>query len=533
MPYLFVEDALLQTLTAVAEQQQDVSHQLLCSLLQSTHRTSKAAPSGTVDLETFFEMPNILLGIVGYDGYLIRVSSSFERLLGYTQVEFQTTPWIAFVHPDDQPTVLAEWNKLVQATAMVEYEGRVVCKDGSEKWFAWTAHVEGEAIYLIAYNVTTHHKTEATITESKEQFRSFFEQPLIGMAITSPTKGVLVVNDKLCEMLDYGREELLRVTWAELTHPDDLVLDVAHFERVVAGEIDGYSIDKRFIRRDGRHLYTIMSCYCLRDRQHNIVHFVALVQDITERKQLEAELRRSLERERDLSSLKSRFVSIVSHEFRNPLATILASTDLLQKYSDRMSEARKFEHLDRIQAQIQHLTGLLEDILTVNRAQAVGLQFNPTGVDLEMLCHDIIADVQAIAPERPIEYGWTCSTVFVLLDVKLIRQALSNLLTNAIKYSPSGKSVMMDVSCKDDLIVLQVRDQGIGIPEDDLPHLFQPFYRASNVGEIAGTGLGLAIVKQAVEAHQGTVAVTSEVGRGTTFTLTLPLRECRVDGQPL
>jgi PAS domain S-box-containing protein len=255
--------------------------------------------------------------------------------------------------------VLAEWNKLVQATVVVEFEGRVICKDGSEKWFAWTAHVEGEAIYLIAHVVTTHDKTEETIHESEEQFRSFFEQPLIGMAITSPTKGVLVVNDKLCEMLDYSREELLRVTWAEITHPDDLALDVAHFERVVAGEIDSYSIDKRFIRRDGRYLHTIMSCHCLRDRQHHVVHFVALVQDITERKQLEAELRRSLERERDLSSLKTRFVSLVSHEFRNPLATILVSTNLLQKYSYRMSEARKREHLARIQTQIQRLTGLL------------------------------------------------------------------------------------------------------------------------------------------------------------------------------
>jgi signal transduction histidine kinase len=133
--------------------------------------------------------------------------------------------------------------------------------------------------------------------------------------------------------------------------------------------------------------------------------------------------------------------------------------------------------------------------------------------------------MQHIYPNRQIEFSQSCFSTFVWLDPKLMKQAITNLLSNAIKYSPADTSVQLNLSCENDLIELSVRDHGIGIPDSDQQHLFETFYRASNVSDIAGTGLGLAIVKQAAEAHNGVVSYESRVGEGTSFTLTLPLIE--------
>jgi signal transduction histidine kinase len=202
----------------------------------------------------------------------------------------------------------------------------------------------------------------------------------------------------------------------------------------------------------------------------------------------------------------------------------MMSADILKKYSDRMDTERRTEHLNRIELEVRRLTDLLEDILVMNRGQTMGIQFNPTQVDLEMLCHDIVAGMQSLHPKNPIDYSRSCSSTFMWLDAKLMRQAITNLMSNAIKYSHTGSQVHLHLSCDDKEIIIQVRDHGRGIPRKDQPNLFQTFYRASNVGSIAGTGLGLAIVKLAAEAHAGVVTFESEEHVGTTFTMTLPLR---------
>ena len=152
-------------------------------------------------------------------------------------------------------------------------------------------HIKGDGLVCTVREITDRKQAENALHESEALFRSFFEQPLVGMVVTSPDKGILMVNDKLCELLGYRRDELSQLTWSELTHPDDLAADLKQFNRVLAGEIDGYTLDKRFLRQDGQPLYTIMTCRCLRDTQGKGIRFFALIQDITERKQQEQQLR--------------------------------------------------------------------------------------------------------------------------------------------------------------------------------------------------------------------------------------------------
>ncbi|NJK54231.1 MAG: HAMP domain-containing histidine kinase [Leptolyngbyaceae cyanobacterium SU_3_3] len=217
---------------------------------------------------------------------------------------------------------------------------------------------------------------------------------------------------------------------------------------------------------------------------------------------------KALEKERELSELKSRFVSTTSHEFRTPLSTILSSADLLEFYAGDWTAEKQIEHIQRIQNAALNMNNLLSDILVIERAEAKKLNFEPAPIDLPDFCrslleemqlndqdhHCLMLEVQNFKP-NPQNLLPPC------MDEKLLRQILSNLLSNALKYSPVGSSVWCRLSSEADRAIFEVQDQGIGIPIDDQARLFEPFHRGMNVGTISGNGLGLAIVKQSVEVH--------------------------------
>jgi signal transduction histidine kinase len=239
--------------------------------------------------------------------------------------------------------------------------------------------------------------------------------------------------------------------------------------------------------------------------------------------QLNAETCEALVREQELNELKSRIVTVISHEYRTPLTTILSSSELLQHYGYKLSEEKKIAHLQRIQSAANHLTALVADVLNISEAESGKLEFNPSPLDLESFCRQLVQELQIIAgQDHPIAFVslgncWSC-----IMDEKLLRQIFTNLLSNAIKYSPPDSTVHLEVQCQEGRVIVQVRDEGVGIPEADRAHLFKPFERGSNVGTISGTGLGLAIVKRLVDLLGGQIAVDSVVGVGTTFTVTLP-----------
>lgn len=236
------------------------------------------------------------------------------------------------------------------------------------------------------------------------------------------------------------------------------------------------------------------------------------------------QLQQAYEKEKELSELKSRFVSIASHEFRTPLTTICLSTESLIAYRDRLTDEQINQRLGKIQSQVQHLSEITEDVLQIARLQASRMEFHPIWLDLDELCHSILADLQSL-PEAKQRLVYQCDeplpTAYV--DKRLTRQLIYNLAVNALKYSPVDTQVVITPRRVDQELVLTVSDEGIGIPAADLPYLFEPFHRADNVGTIAGTGLGLVIVKEAVELHGGSITVQSEVNRGTIFTVKLPL----------
>ncbi|MGF1523280.1 MAG: ATP-binding protein [Leptolyngbyaceae cyanobacterium] len=227
----------------------------------------------------------------------------------------------------------------------------------------------------------------------------------------------------------------------------------------------------------------------------------------------------------EMNTLKSRFVSVVSHEFRNPLSTISGMAQVLQARGQSLTPEKKQLLFERIQSAVSKLITLLDDLLVLNRNASSQVTFKPEIVDLEGRCQRLLVDFEASANStRKIRFQaqGDCSRVYV--DAALIDTILGNLLSNALKYSPIDCPVSLSLTCQQNQCIFEVSDEGRGIPLEDQPALFDSFFRARNVGATPGTGLGLSIVKQCVDLHRGTIAVQSQVDEGTTFTVTLPTK---------
>jgi signal transduction histidine kinase len=251
----------------------------------------------------------------------------------------------------------------------------------------------------------------------------------------------------------------------------------------------------------------------------------SLQNEVSQRQRLEEELRQALAQEKELSELKSRIISVVSHEYRTPLATILSSSELLQHYGQDWIEEKKQRHFQRIQSSVERLTRLVNDVLMFSKAEAGKLEFNPVQLDIVSFCSELLEEFQLMAgDEHPIQFLCLGTPQKAYLDETLLRQILANLLTNALKYSPTGENIQFDLVFESNTVTFRIQDQGIGIPLKDQAKLFDAFYRSSNVGTISGTGLGLAIAKRCVDLHNGQISVKSEIGIGTIFTVRLPLK---------
>jgi signal transduction histidine kinase len=241
---------------------------------------------------------------------------------------------------------------------------------------------------------------------------------------------------------------------------------------------------------------------------------------------IEEEMRKTMQKEKELNRLRIQFVSMTSHEFRTPLSTILTSAELLEHYGHRWTVDKHVYHLKRIQSSVQQIIRLMDDLLILGRADTGRLATFLEPTNVTELTQKLVDDAMDTHPgSHHIDVQFQCGNPEMLLDRKLYSQIFLNIFSNALKYSPIGSCVNILLSCNDTTLSLSVTDQGIGIPEADQARLFQPFFRAGNVSDQPGTGLGLSIVKRSVEAHNGSVAIESVPGRGTTIQVVLDIRE--------
>lgn len=237
------------------------------------------------------------------------------------------------------------------------------------------------------------------------------------------------------------------------------------------------------------------------------------------------ELTEALEKEKELGELKSRFVSMASHEFRTPLSTILSSAGLMLRYVQNGDISKLEKHIHRIKSGVEHLNSVLEDFLSLGKIEDGRVNFQPESCEICKNLQDLCIEMQELAKHEQqivFEHDRHCR---VYTDWHILRNALINLLSNAIKFSDEGKKITLKLEKKKDKIVITISDEGLGIPAEEKHYLFDRFFRASNVSNVQGTGLGLYIVKKYIDMLQGEISFLSILGKGTTFTIKLPYEE--------
>jgi len=409
----------------------------------------------------------------------------------------------------------------------VEYD--LQCKNGSIITVLLSAVAVYDAYdqYLTSratlYDITDMKIVQEAIRESESRYRLLAEN-ITDMVIRLNLKAEYVyVSPSSRTVLGYEPEEMVGRSSFDFIHPDDLAIFQGAFTQAAGQRTPYEPLTARFRHKDGHYVWLeIQGRTIWSEEMDEPVEFVTSSRDVTVRKRAEEALLQSLAKEKELNELKSRFVSIASHEFRTPLTTILSSAEMLMRYRSRMDEDHINRKLVGITEQVQFLAKIIEDVLSLERMKTGRVEFKPADLDVNLLCRDVIENFQSHSDmTNPLHY--TGSSLQAKLDKRLLRQIITNLVGNAIKYSSPTRPIFIDLSQENQTLILEVRDQGIGIPLKDLNHLFENFHRGSNVGTISGTGLGLPITKQAVEMHGGTIDVQSVVGEGTTITVRIPL----------
>ena len=358
-------------------------------------------------------------------------------------------------------------------------------------------------------------QAEETLRESEERYRAFFETAAVGAAEADLTTGrFLRVNDNFCRFLGYGRGELSTMTFSQVTHPNDRAKDSEGVSRLLQGEIREYVTEKRYLRKDGGIIWTQLAVALVRDGDGRPLHSVAITQDITERKRAEEALAREVR-------AKSDFLADVSHELRTPLTVIRGNAEVGLQLGGGWAHA---DLLEEIVEESGTMSRMVEGLLFLARSDSDSFPFSMKTVPVPWLLEALERRAQALTREQnaslQIALGGEGR---VRCDVERIEQAVLALVDNAVKYGPPGEQVTLSSSTRPGELLVEVADRGPGIPPEELPRIFERFYRCENSSGESGSGLGLPIAEAIVKRHGGRMQAESRVGEGTRMSLHLPL----------
>ena len=516
------------------------------------------------ELEQFFDLVPDMVCIASPNGYFKKVNHAWSSVLGYTEKELLSIPFTDLIHPDDLQATLKEVEVQLAGGNTALFINRYLCKDGIYKWLEWeAAPATGGLLFAAARDITERKIAEEKIFDSETKFRAIFESALDAMGLSKNGLHYLV-NPSYLKMFGYSSADEIvgRPAW-DLIAPSEKER-IKLFSRNRSEGFPAPSFYETIGERKDGTLFPMevrVSTYIMNGEVYSVVaerditerknaerellehrnHLAELVNkrtaeldelnkelliEIEKQKEAERQLQISLEKEKELGRLKSRFITTASHEFRTPLTALLSSVELIQRYGKRWDEVKITEHIDRIKNSVEYLSHLLDEVLDVSRAEAGKIGYNPIQVNLKEICRKAIEEIQLTSGNRQnfiLNYQSVINEFN--LDALHIYAILTNLLSNASKYSPEEGNIELDVDSDIETLTITIKDYGLGIPPEDMDKLFEPFHRATNINEIRGTGLGLTIVKNAVDLHNGKIEVNSVLGKGTSFKVEIPLRQ--------
>ncbi len=360
------------------------------------------------------------------------------------------------------------------------------------------------------------------------RFRAIVEGQTELVCCYLPDTTVTYVNAAYCRFFNLKREDIVGRSFAFLVSPERRVGLLEHIHWQVVNKTPRNEI-QREKALDGGDWIVEWTDQALCDADGNVLEIVAVGRDATDRVRAEEEhqqleiARHALNAERAINTLRANLMHILTHELRTPLAIIQSSLDLLTRYAERLTSAQHEERIAQINLQIRMMTEMMDDIGLSLRMQMNELAINPAEIDLPTIVRNLVHEIgSTIGVHHEYVIQVDANTSCVVLDRLLLHRILTNLITNAVKYSPHGTSIEIGGQIVNGELILRVQDQGIGIPAADADHLYEPFFRGSNVGEVQGTGIGLSLVRECVQAHSGRIEMISKEGAGTTFTVYIP-----------
>ncbi|MFH1196625.1 MAG: PAS domain S-box protein [bacterium] len=479
------------------------------------------------------------------DGLYVDINEGFTRLSGYTREDVlnKTSGEInIWVNPEDRKKLVYELlNHGVCQNLQTEFR----LKDGTFKTCLMSASVitfGGEKCILsMTRDITEKVKHDIELNEYRlhledlvdqrtEEIKkhSLFLRTLID-TIPNPIfvkdrQGCYTEVNKAFEKF-YGvtRDEILGKALDYLAPADAIELN-EEYDAKLLNEHMSAVYESYYINKEGKRIDLLLHKASFGEAENKPEGLTGLVVDISKHKEMELKTREAYQKEKELNDMKTNFISTASHEFRTPLTTILTSADLLQMNFEKWSHDKILKHINRIQESVDYMTVLLEDVLTLSRSDRGKLVLTPVEVNLNELCTEILEHTKLQVKENHnLIFNYNAPSYKYKVDPKLLTHILSNLLTNAVKFSPMGGDIIFNVDFADGMLKFSVADHGIGIEKSDFNKLFEPFFRANNASDIKGSGLGMSIVKRAVEIHNGEINVESSQGEGTTFTVEIKL----------
>lgn len=383
----------------------------------------------------------------------------------------------------------------------------------------------GKVLYYatVARDVSDFKKVEQDLRHSEERYRTLAEAAHDLIFMVSKDGIMQYANGYACRALGFDPEKVVGLHASQFFPKDFSTNHLQMFYDV--HEIDQPVYTEGPFTRENGQMWLGTWLVPVHGSNGELTSILGISRDISEQKKTDEALQRALQNERKLGEMRSNFFSMTSHQFRTPLSTILLSAELLQKYGQRWDDQKRGEHLGRIQEAAHRLNSMLEDILVIGRVESGRYVIAPKDFDLIEYCDRSIQEMQLNdRSEHTFHFHHDLNNLPVLMDQEVLHRVLDNLLSNALKYSPKGSSVTVSVKKEERYILLEVADEGIGIPERDMQYLFQPFQRGSNASDYPGTGIGLTIIQKSVELMKGTISLKSKEGQGTTFMVRFPAR---------
>ncbi len=496
-------------------------------LLELLRAAEKSVTAALREQETIFETASVGIALVA-EGKVVRCNRRLCEMLGQTR-EYLTGKPLALlkqVPARDHSSPTPGHHSVAAGETALPAEVSQTRNDGYRQWLAVESRDvdQGNALagcIISVIDITERKNAETELLRATERVDLAVHSSALAVWEWEEARGTVYLDAAWPAMLrtEGGESHVKPEELASLIHPEDR----ERFKAALIGCLknSGLSLSVEFRVRSttGEWIWIHTQGETVeRDATGRARRLVGTNVNVSKRKLAESELFAALQREKELNEMKSKFVSIASHEFRTPLTNILSSAELLQHYSATLSAEDQAKLLQAIKDGVLSMTALINDVLLIGRSESGKLKFNPVALDLSEALSGIVEALRfSHGAKHQLEFKCDLEQRQRKVDEQLLRHIVINLLTNALKYSPEGTCVGFSVVESGDEILLSINDQGIGIPAEDLPKMFESFHRAGNVGSRPGTGLGLAIVKSAAELHGGGVTVTSKLGVGSNF----------------